>query len=93
MTTPIEQERDAAYEQRVREAELRCQKFRDAFWAVMQERFTVLDETLAQMLQVLFSTLNVARVSFWRINETRDEIVRVQQIEAHGDAAYTLDTT
>ena len=50
---------------RAEAAERRCTRYRDAFLHMLKEPFHNLDRTMERMLQVLSTTLDVPRVSYW----------------------------
>jgi diguanylate cyclase (GGDEF)-like protein len=61
-------------ERRIAEAEERCNHYREAFLHLLQESFTDLDSTLNRLLEVLATTLDVDRVSFWTFENDHEAI-------------------
>ncbi|HYJ41031.1 MAG TPA: GGDEF and EAL domain-containing protein [Steroidobacteraceae bacterium] len=53
---------------RLQSAERRCADYRRAFQLILDEPFDDLDKTIDRMLQILATTLDVGRVSFWTVD-------------------------
>jgi predicted signal transduction protein with EAL and GGDEF domain len=64
----------ASFERRAREAEQRCEAYRRAFLLLLSEPFENLDDTLNRMLEVLATTLDVERVSYWAFTHNDEAI-------------------
>src|SRR5688572_6457311 len=80
----------ASYERRAREAEQRCETYRRAFLLVLSEPFENLDDTLKRMLEVLATTLDVERVSYWAFTPNDDAIECRYQYTRTGGPASTI---
>ncbi len=59
---------------RARSTERRCNDYRVAFQLLLHEPFENLDATLARMLEVVATTIDVQRVSLWTFDEAHDAI-------------------
>jgi predicted signal transduction protein with EAL and GGDEF domain len=53
---------------RLASAERRCADYRRAFQLILDEPFDDLDKTIDRLLQILSTTLEVSRVSFWTVD-------------------------
>jgi EAL domain-containing protein (putative c-di-GMP-specific phosphodiesterase class I)/GAF domain-containing protein len=72
---------------RAEEAERHCASYRNAFLHMLKEPFHDLDGTIERMLQVLSTTLDVARVSYWSFT---DGVSTIRRTHGHPcDAAGT----
>jgi diguanylate cyclase (GGDEF)-like protein len=77
----------------VRDAELLCSHYRQAFLHLLKEQFTDLDSTLKRMLEVLATTLDVDRVSFWVFSDDGTTIRcahRVNRVQLDQDQPLVL---
>jgi len=53
---------------KLQSAERRCADYRRAFQLILDEPFDDLDKTIDRLLQILATTLDVGRVSFWTVD-------------------------
>jgi diguanylate cyclase len=91
MSTHFQQVLDQSQrrEQGVSDVEHRCHRYRQAFLLMLHEPFADLDSTLNRMLQVLATTLDVDRVSFWVFTDGREAIRCAYQYDRVTSAAGT----
>ena len=71
---------------KLQSAERRCADYRRAFQLLLDEPFDDLDKTIDRMLQILATTLDVGRVSFWTVdtNYTSIRCEHVFSVDSRG---------